>query len=206
MDTLVLSAWYEPMARISWQRAISLLFAGKVEVVDEYQDREIRSTHVSFKMPAVVRFLRALRHRTVPAPGTRRALQRNRHRQRGAGRQLQGPLWQGTLRAHAGGRPPGGNRPRRTTLAGPVGQCRLPCRQTLSTRPKWWSAGPDRLDQATPGMPRRCAVWPTLTFRIRQNPCIPAQVRTRELAQYSNGLPSAPARNALPVKRTCSMG
>lgn len=63
MDTLVLSAWYEPVARISWQRAITLLFAGKVEVVDEYQDREIRSTHISLKMPAVVRFLRALRSR-----------------------------------------------------------------------------------------------------------------------------------------------
>jgi 5-methylcytosine-specific restriction endonuclease McrA len=63
MDTLVLSAWYEPVARISWQRAITLLFAGKVEVVDEYQDREIRSTHISIKMPAVVRFLRTLRNR-----------------------------------------------------------------------------------------------------------------------------------------------
>lgn len=59
MDTLVLSAWYEPMARISWQRAMTLLFTGKVEVVDEYKDREIRSLHFSLKMPAVVRFLRA---------------------------------------------------------------------------------------------------------------------------------------------------
>ena len=64
MDTLVLSAWYEPVARISWQRAITLLLTGKVEVVDEYQDREIRSKHVSLKMPAVVRFRRALRYRT----------------------------------------------------------------------------------------------------------------------------------------------
>ncbi len=63
MDTLVLSAWYEPVARISWQRAITLLFAGKVEVVDEYQDRHIRSLHYSIKMPAVVRFLRALTRR-----------------------------------------------------------------------------------------------------------------------------------------------
>ncbi len=60
MDTLVLSAWYEPVARISWQRAITLIFAGKVEVVDEYQDREIRSINFSIKMPAVVRFLRSL--------------------------------------------------------------------------------------------------------------------------------------------------
>jgi 5-methylcytosine-specific restriction endonuclease McrA len=63
MDTLVLSSWYEPVARISWRRAVTLLFAGKVEVIDEYADREIRSVSFSIKMPSVVRFLRALRGR-----------------------------------------------------------------------------------------------------------------------------------------------
>lgn len=72
MDTLVLSAWYEPVARIPWQRAITLLLAGKVEVVDEYPDRPVRSTHISFKMPAVVRFLRALVSR-------KRGVRFNRH-------------------------------------------------------------------------------------------------------------------------------
>ena len=61
METLVLSAWYEPVARISWQRAVTLLFAGKVEVVDEYEDREVRSVTLAIKMPSVVRFLRGLR-------------------------------------------------------------------------------------------------------------------------------------------------
>ena len=63
METLVLSTWYEPVARISWRRAVTLLFAGKVEVIDEYADREIRSISFSIKMPSVVRFLRALRGR-----------------------------------------------------------------------------------------------------------------------------------------------
>lgn len=45
------------MRVISWQRAISLFFLGKVEVVEEY-DREIRSVSVAIKMPAVVRLFR----------------------------------------------------------------------------------------------------------------------------------------------------
>lgn len=59
MDTLVLSSFYEPVARIGWQRAITLTLAGKVEVVEEYKERAIRSLHLSFQMPSVVRFVRA---------------------------------------------------------------------------------------------------------------------------------------------------
>ncbi len=58
---LVLSAGYEPMARISWQRAITLLFGGKVEVVEEYEDKTIRSVTFELKMPSVVRFLKSAR-------------------------------------------------------------------------------------------------------------------------------------------------
>src|SRR5262245_20607697 len=61
METLVLSAAYEPVARISWQRAMTLLFAGKVEVGETYDDRDIRSMTLSIKVPSVIRFLRALR-------------------------------------------------------------------------------------------------------------------------------------------------
>ena len=63
MDTLVLSTGYEPLARITWQRAIHLLFLGKVEIVEEYDDRLIRSVTISLKMPSVIRFLRAIRGR-----------------------------------------------------------------------------------------------------------------------------------------------
>src|SRR6516162_5270425 len=61
METLVLNPGYEPVARVPWQRAVTLLFLGKVEVVDEYVDREIRSVTFVFKMPSIVRLLRALR-------------------------------------------------------------------------------------------------------------------------------------------------
>jgi 5-methylcytosine-specific restriction endonuclease McrA len=61
METLVLSSGYEPVARVHWQRAVALLFQGKVEVVEEYDDKEIRSITFTLKMPSVVRFLRAIR-------------------------------------------------------------------------------------------------------------------------------------------------
>jgi 5-methylcytosine-specific restriction endonuclease McrA len=61
METLVLSSGYEPVARVHWQRAVALLFQGKVEVVEEYDDKEIRAVTFTLKMPSVVRFLRAIR-------------------------------------------------------------------------------------------------------------------------------------------------
>jgi 5-methylcytosine-specific restriction endonuclease McrA len=59
-QTLLLSQGYEPLATITWQRAICLLTLGKVEVVETY-DREIRSVHLVLKMPAVVRLINAFR-------------------------------------------------------------------------------------------------------------------------------------------------
>ena len=56
-QTLLLSAGYEPIKVVSWQRAITLLTLGKIEVLEEY-DREVRSPTIVFKMPAVVRLLR----------------------------------------------------------------------------------------------------------------------------------------------------
>jgi len=61
METLVLDLGYTPVARVGWQRAITLLFQGKVEVIEEYEDRTVRSVTLELRVPAVVRFLRALR-------------------------------------------------------------------------------------------------------------------------------------------------
>jgi 5-methylcytosine-specific restriction endonuclease McrA len=58
--TLLLNASYEPMKVISWQRAITLVFLGKVEVVEAYDD-EIRSVSASLPMPSVVRLRRYAR-------------------------------------------------------------------------------------------------------------------------------------------------
>jgi len=56
-DTLVLSPSYEPIGQVGWQRAISLLFAGRVEVVAEYEDRHVRSVTMTFKLPSIIRFI-----------------------------------------------------------------------------------------------------------------------------------------------------
>ena len=63
METLVLNSIWQPVARVPWQRAITMLFLGKVEVVEEYEDQTIRSVTFEVKMPSVVRFLRMLKHR-----------------------------------------------------------------------------------------------------------------------------------------------
>lgn len=60
MKTLVLDQGYQPHRVVSWRRAVEMLFAGKVEVVEEYEE-DIRSVTITIKMPAVVRLLRAVR-------------------------------------------------------------------------------------------------------------------------------------------------
>ena len=68
--TLVLSQGYEPVKIVSWQRAITLLFLGKVEVIEEY-DRNIQSTSLVIKIPAVVRLLAAIRRHRQPVKFSR---------------------------------------------------------------------------------------------------------------------------------------
>jgi 5-methylcytosine-specific restriction endonuclease McrA len=43
-----------PHKIISWQRAVTLLYLGKVEVLEEYEE-ELRSSSLAMKTPAVVR-------------------------------------------------------------------------------------------------------------------------------------------------------
>lgn len=61
--TLVLDSHYVPIAKVPWQRAISLLFLGKVEVIEEYEDKEIKSVTFSIKMPSIIRFLNSVKIR-----------------------------------------------------------------------------------------------------------------------------------------------
>mgnify|MGYP002141688288 CR=1 FL=1 len=53
---LVLNATFEPLHIVTWQRAIQLLFQGKVEVVEE-SDLEVRTVRLTIKVPAVLRLL-----------------------------------------------------------------------------------------------------------------------------------------------------
>ncbi|MDD3471703.1 MAG: HNH endonuclease [Syntrophaceae bacterium] len=65
---IVLSAGYEFVGLVSWQRAMLLLFNGKVEVVKE-SDRVVRTVSKTFRVPAVIRllkFIRQIYRREVP--------------------------------------------------------------------------------------------------------------------------------------------
>lgn len=57
---LLLNASFEPLRVINWKRALTLVFAGKVEIVEEYL-REIRGVSLSIRLPAVVRLLQLIR-------------------------------------------------------------------------------------------------------------------------------------------------
>jgi 5-methylcytosine-specific restriction endonuclease McrA len=57
-QTLVLSAQYSPLARVSWQRALTWALTGRVEILEEYEDRVVRSPSQVFAVPSVVRFLK----------------------------------------------------------------------------------------------------------------------------------------------------
>lgn len=59
-DTLVLDRHFNAVERITWQRALTLLTLGKVEVVEEYEDREVRTVTFAVKVPSVIRYLRGL--------------------------------------------------------------------------------------------------------------------------------------------------
>jgi 5-methylcytosine-specific restriction endonuclease McrA len=65
---IVLNATYDFLGLVSWQRAMTMLCAGKVEIVRE-SDRIIRSVSRAFRVPSVVRlikFIRQIYRREVP--------------------------------------------------------------------------------------------------------------------------------------------
>lgn len=72
-QTLVLNVTFEPLKVVDWQRAVVLWCQGKAEVVEAYEDREVRAVTFSFKMPSVIRMLRmvATRRHAKAVPFTR---------------------------------------------------------------------------------------------------------------------------------------
>ncbi len=63
-NTLLLNATYEPLKVIPWKRAITLLFQGKVEVLEVY-DREIHGVTIRFPLPSVLRLLKLVKARNI---------------------------------------------------------------------------------------------------------------------------------------------
>lgn len=62
--TLLLNATFAPLKVIHWKRAITLLFQGKVEVLEVY-NKEIRGVSITFPLPSVLRLLRFVRARDI---------------------------------------------------------------------------------------------------------------------------------------------
>lgn len=54
---LLLSAAYEPLRVVTWQRAFTLVFQGKVEVLEEYTVC-VRTVSTMFRVPAVLKLVR----------------------------------------------------------------------------------------------------------------------------------------------------
>ncbi len=83
METLVLNAYYEPVARVPWTRAITLLYETKqaelenrpyelkVELVKTYEDRRVRSAYEDWAMPSVIRWLKMTPNRKKAVKFTR---------------------------------------------------------------------------------------------------------------------------------------
>lgn len=65
---IVLNAGYEFLGLVSWQRAMTLIFSGKVEVVKE-SERVVRTVSRAFRIPSIIRlvkFIRQIYKREVP--------------------------------------------------------------------------------------------------------------------------------------------
>lgn len=71
METLLLTRGYEPIDRISWQRAVGLWWRSKVEIVEHYEDRVIRAPSLEVQMPSVVRILQGMRPKRLVATFSR---------------------------------------------------------------------------------------------------------------------------------------
>lgn len=77
MSVLLLNASYEPLRVISWQRAICLQLSERADLVEEVEDRALRTSGgASFPFPAVVRLreMVVIPFRRGSGPITRRSL------------------------------------------------------------------------------------------------------------------------------------
>lgn len=61
MEVLVLGQSYEPIERVGWKRAMVLWAGGRVEVLETWDGRFIRTPRLEIPLPSVVRYLRAHR-------------------------------------------------------------------------------------------------------------------------------------------------
>lgn len=73
MRTLILNASYEPLMVLPWERAFTLVYLGKAQVLETYS-RVVRSIRDTFTVPCVVRLLKRVRVWKRGASYSRRAV------------------------------------------------------------------------------------------------------------------------------------
>jgi 5-methylcytosine-specific restriction endonuclease McrA len=71
MKTLVLNKSWEPESVIGWQRAVSLVYTGRAEIVEENSNKIIHSVTSKMEMPSVIRLLSPRRSRKAGAKYTK---------------------------------------------------------------------------------------------------------------------------------------
>ena len=70
--TLLLDNGYQPLSVVGWQRALMLDLSDRVDVVEYYENIQVRSPSRSFQLPAVIRLRQYLRRIPRVLPYSRR--------------------------------------------------------------------------------------------------------------------------------------
>ncbi len=65
MRALLLNATYEPMRVVPWQRAVTMLYLGKVEVVKNHEGHVVRAATWRVELPSVIRLIEFVRRNRV---------------------------------------------------------------------------------------------------------------------------------------------
>jgi 5-methylcytosine-specific restriction endonuclease McrA len=82
MKTLVLNAGYEPLAVVSFRRALMLVLNQKATVLEQSDELKLHSAHGEFELPSVIllqRYVRIPGSRMIPV-SRRGVLRRDNHR------------------------------------------------------------------------------------------------------------------------------
>lgn len=63
-QVLMLDVGFQPIGICSWERAITLWFENKVEIIEEYVDNWLHSAKLTIRMPSVIRFIKKVVKKT----------------------------------------------------------------------------------------------------------------------------------------------
>lgn len=72
--TLLLNQSFEPLGKLNIKKVVKLVLLKKVEIIEEYQNEEIKSINFSMKMPAVVRLLKHIHRKPGKIRFSKRAI------------------------------------------------------------------------------------------------------------------------------------